>query len=165
MANGASAVMTVLLTDRTDVVLKAGAASGVFGAAYLHPPVKSKDRPTAAPIKIPIVSYLKKREMSIVRPAFSQKKTANKRKAAAGCVPAAALSRWCSLHWGEQRRFGYNPRPETQPFSSCSDAPFNSLPGRHVTLPGQSGRSTFSVSPSPLPPEVAKGTMVLPEKS
>ena len=52
-----------------------------------------------------------------------------------------------------------------QSFNSLSDALFSSFPGSHFVVSEQSGFKTSTVLPNPLPPEVANGTTVLPEKS
>lgn len=52
----------------------------------------------------------------------------------------------------------------TQFSSSLSETPFSILPFIQFAL-GQRGLSTSTVLPIPLPPEVAKGIIVLPEKS
>ena len=49
--------------------------------------------------------------------------------------------------------------------SSPDGRPFNSLPSFHTALPATDGCSFSSVFPKPLPPDVAKGTMVFPAKS
>ena len=59
----------------------------------------------------------------------------------------------------------YKFRFFTQFFEESSDKfPFSSLPWSSVA-PGQLGPSFSFVFPIPLPPEVAKGIIVLPEKS
>ena len=60
----------------------------------------------------------------------------------------------------------YKLRLSIQSDSSFSDGlPFRSLLGRQETESGHRAWRTSSVLPVPLPPEVQKGTIVLPEKS
>ena len=59
----------------------------------------------------------------------------------------------------------YSPSSSAHCLSSCWESlPFSSFPGSSLA-PGQLGWSFSFVCPIPLPPEVAKGTTALPEKS
>ena len=51
-----------------------------------------------------------------------------------------------------------------QSASALSDAPFTTFPAFQSAF-GQSFLSSSTVLPMPLPPEVAKGTTILPERS
>ena len=59
----------------------------------------------------------------------------------------------------------FSHRLSTHAFSSaCATTPFSIFPSSKIA-PGQLGASFSFVLPIPLPPEVANGTIILPEKS
>ena len=85
-------------------------------------------------------------------PGKEAQKRGGGEKPAAPCAPCRP--RPAGRAYGFARKF----------LISCSEAPVSMRPS-FQSVPGHRGLSCSSVLPRPLPPEVAKGISVLPEKS